>query len=50
MQGRGQVKERSKLREVLRNAIVEVRAGKSVVIDVRVLPEGYYSGLEGTKK
>lgn len=46
----GQVKERSKLREALRKAIEEVRAGKPVVIDVQVLPEGYSSGLEGTKK
>lgn len=46
----GQVKERSSLREVLRKAIQEVRAGKPVVVDVQVLPEGYSSGLEGTKK
>ena len=46
----GQVKDRSKLREVIAKAIQEVRAGKSVVVDVQVLPEGYSSGLEGAKK
>jgi thiamine pyrophosphate-dependent acetolactate synthase large subunit-like protein len=45
-----QVKERSQLREVLKKAIQEVHGGKTVVVDVRVLPEGYSSGLEGTKK
>lgn len=46
----GQVKECSKLRDVFKKAIQEVKAGKPVVVDVRVLPEGYSSGLEGTKK
>jgi thiamine pyrophosphate-dependent acetolactate synthase large subunit-like protein len=46
----GQVKERSKLGGVLKEAIQEVRAGKPVVLDVRVLPEGYSSGLECAKK
>lgn len=46
----GQVKEKSQLREVLRKAILDVRSGKTVVIDVQVLPDGYASGLEGTKK
>jgi hypothetical protein len=44
------VKEKSQLREVLRKAILDVRSGKTVVIDVQVLQDGYASGLEGTKK
>lgn len=46
----GQVKKRSELREVLRKAILNVGNGKTVVVDVQVLPDGYASGLEGTKK
>jgi thiamine pyrophosphate-dependent acetolactate synthase large subunit-like protein len=46
----GQVKEKSQLREVLRKATWDVRSGKTVVIDVQVLPDGYASGLEGTNK
>jgi thiamine pyrophosphate-dependent acetolactate synthase large subunit-like protein len=46
----GQVKLKSQLEDVLKKAIFDVKSGKTVVIDVQVLPEGYASGLEGTKK
>lgn len=42
----GQVKQRSQLEEVLSKAVAEVRNGALVVVDVKVLPEGYSSALE----
>jgi thiamine pyrophosphate-dependent acetolactate synthase large subunit-like protein len=45
----GQVKRRSELEGVLRKAAEEVRKGGPVVVDVRVLPEGYSSALEKAK-
>ena len=40
-----QVTDKSKLENVLKNAVAEVRQGKTVVVDVRVLPEGYSSAV-----
>ena len=37
----GQVEERSKLAGMLEKAVGEAKAGKAVVVDVQVLPEGY---------
>jgi thiamine pyrophosphate-dependent acetolactate synthase large subunit-like protein len=45
-----QVKKSSQLQGVLKKAVLDVRRGKTAVIDVQVLPDGYASGLEGTKK
>lgn len=46
----GQVKRRSELEGVLRRAVEEVRkVSGPVVVDVRVLPEGYSSALEKAK-
>jgi hypothetical protein len=44
------VKEKSPLREALRDAIADVKSGKTVVIDVQVLPDRYASRLEGAKR
>ena len=42
----GQVRKRTALEGILKKALEKVRAGKPVVVDVRVLPEGYSSALE----
>lgn len=41
-----QVKDASKLKDLLQSAVAEVKQGKSVVLDVQVCPEGYSSALE----
>lgn len=46
----GQVQQKSELGEVLMRAAKEVKEnGKTVIVDVRVLPEGYSSALEKAK-
>ncbi len=44
-----QITKASELRSALKEAIQAVGDGKSVVLDVRVLPEGYSSALEKAK-
>lgn len=44
-----QVKSTSALREAMKKAVAELKAGKQVVLDVRVRPEGYSSALENAK-
>ena len=44
-----QVKKASELGGILEKAVKELRNGKPVVLDVRVLPEGYSSALEKAK-
>lgn len=44
-----QVKNREDLESALRDAAAEARKGKSVVLDVRVLPEGYAEGMSEKK-
>ena len=44
-----QVKKASELPGLLQKAVHEVKNGKPVVLDVRVLPEGYSSALEKAK-
>jgi thiamine pyrophosphate-dependent acetolactate synthase large subunit-like protein len=44
-----QIQEKEKLEETLKQAVANFREGKSVVVDVRVLPEGYSSALEKAK-
>ena len=44
-----QVKKATDLQGILQKAVEEVKSGKSVVVDVQVLPEGYASNLEKTK-
>ncbi|KAK3718656.1 hypothetical protein LTR37_004873 [Vermiconidia calcicola] len=44
-----QIKKASELQGVLEQAVKAVRDGKSVVVDVQVLPEGYSSALEKAK-
>lgn len=42
----GQVRQRSQVEEVLHKAATEVKNGATVVVDVRVLPEGYSGALK----
>ena len=44
-----QVKRKSDLEGVLKKAAAEVKKGAAVVVDVKVLPEGYSSALEKSK-
>ena len=44
-----QVKKASELQGVLQKAFAAVKEGKSVVVDVQVLPEGYSAALEKAK-
>lgn len=44
-----QVTRRGDLKSILQKAVQEVKAGKSVLVDVRVLPDGYSSAIEKGK-
>lgn len=44
-----QVKKASELQVLLKSAVDAVKSGRPVVLDVRVLPEGYSSALEKAK-
>ncbi|EMD00222.1 hypothetical protein BAUCODRAFT_30691 [Baudoinia panamericana UAMH 10762] len=44
-----QVTQRSKLAAVLKDAAAQAFSGKAVVVDVRVLPEGYASAMKESK-
>ena len=45
----GQVRSKAELGEVMKKAIAAVKDGKTVCVDVRVLPDGYSSALEKAK-
>ena len=45
----GQVRSRSELGAILEKAVEEVKRGKTVLVDVQVLPDGYSSALEKAK-
>lgn len=45
----GQIQKVSELGEAMKKAVQELKAGKQVVLDVRIRPEGYSSALEKAK-
>lgn len=44
-----QITTTSELREMMQKAVEELKAGKQVVLDVRVRPDDYSSNLEKAK-
>lgn len=44
-----QIQKVSELQSMMKKAVAELKAGKQVVLDVRVRPEGYSSALEKAK-
>lgn len=44
-----QIQKISELKPAMEKAVTELKAGKQVVLDVRVRPEGYSSALEKAK-